>query len=163
MYDLWLPARGRYVPSWDVITNVAAVYGPAAGGRLVLGLVHQTPGSKQICLAELDPKQSLRAGRTACGLLRADAPGARSPDGHWLAVSGDNSKVTLLDLTRVFEHPAPTATWTMDAPGVWVDVDTMVAPVSGRLERFRVGQATPEPLDVPSRLPDAQVVVVPHA
>src|SRR5205807_7955870 len=124
---------------------------------------HPTPGSKQTCLAELDPTQNLRVVRTACGLVRPDAPGSRSPDGHWLAVGEDNSKVTLLDLTRVFEHPAPAATWTADAPGVWVDTDTMVAPVSGRLERFRIGHGTPEPVDAPSHRPDVQVRPVPRA
>jgi hypothetical protein len=163
MYDLWLPARGRYVPSWNVITNVAFVYGPAPGGKLVLGLAYRTPGSKDTCLAELDPTQSLRTVRTACGLVRADAPGSRSPGGHWLAVGEDNGKVALFDLTRVFEHPAPAATWTADAPGLWVDANTMVASVSGRPERFRVGQATPEPLDVPSYGPDIQVRPVPEA
>src|SRR5205085_4801736 len=142
--------------------NVEVVYGPAANGRLILALVYPTPDRKQSCLAELDPLSSLHATRTACALgLRPGTAASRSPDGHWFAVSAANGRIAVYDLTRVFEHPEATTTWTADSPGTWIDADTMLASVSGRQERFRVGQATPEPLDVPSNGPDGPPVVVP--
>jgi hypothetical protein len=162
-YDLWLPKNGNYVPSWDVITGVVAVYGPAPGGRFVLGLVHRTAGAKDVCLAELDPANNLRPTRTACGLpLRVDPQGAVSPDGHWLAVASTDGGVAFLDLTRVFQEPTVADRWNADGPGVWLDAGTMVAPVSGRLQRYHVGRGTADLVDVPGLPSGAQVTLVPR-
>jgi hypothetical protein len=163
-YDLWLPARGNYVPSWDVIAHVVAVYGALPGGRRVLGQVHPTSGSKAACLAELDPADSLRATRTACDLpLRVDPTGPVSRDGHWLAAPAGDGQVALIDLTTVFQRAAVTSTWHADRPGVWVDANTMVAPVSGGLRRFDTGGGAAPPVDVPGLPSGAQVDLVPRA
>jgi hypothetical protein len=162
-YDLWLPARGDYVPSWNVITNVAAVYGPLPGGRSVLGLVHPATGGKEVCLADLDPANRLRATRTACTLpLRADPAGAVSPDGHWLAAVASGG-VALVDLTTVFQRPTVATTWHADGPGVWVDADTMVAPAPGGLRRFHAGGGPDDPLAIPGVPSGADLTLVPRA
>jgi hypothetical protein len=161
-FDLWLPAKGHYVPSWDVITNVAAVYGPLPGSHAVLGLVHPTQGGKEVCLAQLDPDNSLRATRTACGLpLRTDPAAAVSPDGHWLAAVG-NVSVVLIDLTTVYDRPVVTADWGADQPGVWVDANTMVVPAAGGLRSFSVRDSNPRPVSVPGLPANATIVPVPR-
>jgi hypothetical protein len=161
-FDLWLPAKGHYVASWDVITNVAAVYGPLPGGHSLLGLVRPAQGSKEVCLAELDPETSLRATRTACNLpLRVDPAGAVSPDGHWLAAVGSGG-VALIDLTTVYDRPAIAATWGADWPGVWVDTNTMVVPAADGLQAFSVGDTAPRPVRVPGLPSNATTTPVPR-
>jgi hypothetical protein len=148
-HDLWLPEHGDYVPTWTAMTHIASVYAPTGDGRSLLGLVYSVAGSKETCLAELDPANNLRATRSACGLsLRDDWPAAVSPDGRWLAAHVVDG-VALIDLSTVFQRPAVTATWQADAPGVWVDATTMVAPVSGHLRRFHVAGGSTDPVTVP--------------
>jgi len=146
-----------------VIKHVAAVSGAAPGGHLVLGLVHPAPAIKDVCLAELDPANSLRATGTACGLaLRVDNDAPVSPDGHWLAATAADGAVALLDLTTVFQRPAVAARWMADRSGVWTDATTMVEIVSGRLHRVDVRGGTAVPLEVPGLPAGALFTLVPR-
>jgi hypothetical protein len=149
-YDVWLPDRGDYVPTWDKTTSVATVYGPTPDGRMLLGLLRPRNGGKGTCLAQLDPAQDLKAIAIACGLgQRGDAKASVSPDGRWLALQAardDGSpQVAIVDLNVVFQRPAVTARWDAEGPGVWVDATTMVGTDHfGALLRFHIGQSEPE-------------------
>jgi hypothetical protein len=141
-HDVWLPARGAYVPSWDNPYGVAAVYRVAADGTSFLGLTEQPPGSKQLCLALLDPADRLRPTRSACGVVHTlDRTDPISPDGHWLVVPGGGSSASVIDLTSVFDTKAVAATWQEAGDGgVWVDPTTLVRPDGkGGLVRITVG------------------------
>jgi hypothetical protein len=148
-HDVWLPSKGDYSPSWERTTHVVAVYQPASDGSL-LGVVHGSQGAKAVCLARLDPTAGLKASRTACGLpLTIDPLGLVSPDGQWLAAPSLNAgrtQVSLVDLDRVFDTPAVTATWDADAPFAWIDAGTLVVASNGTPMTAVVGQSTLTPL-----------------
>jgi hypothetical protein len=157
-HDVWIPANGDYSPSWDKTQFVIAVYQPAPDGSL-LGLVQRAYGSKDACLAKLDPAANLRAVRTACGLpITLDPDGLVSPDGHWLAKSavspGGQLQIDLIDLHTVFDHPVVTTTWVAIAPLAWVDATTaVVTQADNAMMLAHVGQQDLTPVTGPD-LPD---------
>jgi hypothetical protein len=159
-HDVWLPSNGDYSPSWDKTSHVITVYQPAPDGSL-LGIVRTSQGSKDVCLAKLDPAANLKAIRTACGLpLTIDPLGLVSPDGRWLgAPSLDNGqlKVALLDLSRVFDTPAVAATWDAMYPATWMDATTLVVISSGTPMTARIGQPELAPLTGTGLPPGAQL------
>jgi hypothetical protein len=162
-FDLWVPERGNYVPSWNVITGVVAVYGPLPGGRLVLGLVHPHPQAQNVCLAELDPLDNLHVTRTACDVpLRGGPDGVISPDGHWFVAPETDGDQALIDLTRVFDPPAVTSSLRADRPGVWVDANTLIAPVGAGLRRFDARSTASVPLSLAGVPSGATVDLVPR-
>jgi hypothetical protein len=160
--DLWFPARGAYVPTWNVSSGVVGVFGWVPGRRTVIGLVRQSPGKTSTCLAELDPERSLQALRTECGVhLRSEPPGAVSPDGHWLAAQAGDGRVAVIDLT--VQHLPAAVVWPADRPGTWIDEHTMVAPAGGQPRRFDVTSGTGEPVEVPGLTPGTRIEPVPRA
>jgi hypothetical protein len=166
-WDTWLPDRGDYEPSEQSASHVQIVYPPAPDGSLV-GLISNPTapqGSKNYCLARLDPADNLRATRTACEIQLTTSPWpAISPDGRWLSVDAGQNGVGVLDLTAVFDRPAVAFTWDVQPTGawVWVDATTMVAPHSdGGLRRLHIGSA-PEPVSMPGLPPGAQLELVPR-
>ncbi len=154
-YDVWVPARGGYVPTWDATTGIAAMFGTAPDGRSFLGLIDAPDAAttKATCLAWLDPADHLRATKTACGLGTAPYPAsAMSPDHRWLAVSavsasGGGNQLAVVDLTSVWDRPVAAYRWDIDAPnttGVWLDARTMVVLTqANQLRTYRLGQADP--------------------
>jgi hypothetical protein len=112
-HDVWIPDQGDYVPTWDQAEHVRALYRPSPDGEHFLGLVDdpaQARGEERVCLAELDPRDGLRAGRTACGVALAfDRFSDIDPDGRRLAVfmiEQDGDRVIgLVDLSTVFTTP----------------------------------------------------------
>jgi hypothetical protein len=112
-HDVWIPDQGDYVPTWDQAEHVRVLYRPSPDGEHFLGLVDdpaQARGEERVCLAELDPRDGLRAGRTACGVALAfDRFSDIDPDGRRLAVfmiEQDGDRVIgLVDLSTVFTTP----------------------------------------------------------
>jgi hypothetical protein len=161
--DVWIPANGRYVPSWNANDKVRAVYGIAPDGRSMLGLSAGAAGSKSSCLAMLDPRADLAPTRTACLPVElVDHFGRVSPQGRWLAVGAFGKDgatgVAVIDLKKVFDHPAVATMWVGEMGGDWLDARTFItaqgaAPV--RLTRFTVGKAKGEPVRL-SGVPDTE-------
>ena len=114
----------------------------------------------------MDPTQSLRPLRTACGLRLASEPNgaARSPDGRWLAARTEDGRVAVIDLGTVFEHPSADAlTWPADRTGTWIDDHTMLAPAGGQLRRFEVTGDTGAPVEIAGLAPGTPFEPVPRA
>ena len=152
-HDVWFPSRGDYKPTWDKTVHVRAVYAPAPGGSNYLGLVQGPAGGKDTCLAELDPKENLKATRTACGVVtQIDQMGALSPDRKWLAYHGATTdgreQITVVELASVFSKPAVAIAWPGAMIGAWEDGSTMLARgSSGGLLRFHLGSTASETVD----------------
>jgi hypothetical protein len=130
----------------------------------VLGLVNATPGSgsKDVCLAELDPANRLAATRTACGLpLFSEPDSTVSPDGHWLVARLATSQWGLIDLRTVFTHPAIARSWTADVAGSWTDASTLLSLVSGKLTRIDVTTGATAPVTTPGLPPGSEVQLAP--
>lgn len=170
-FDVWVPQRGRYTPTWDraQATGIVAVFGATADDRWLVGNVLASPGSgsKDTCLARLDPLDQLRVVARACGLPEAREWGSVSPDGHWLAYqsadqAAGRAQATVVDLTTVFQQPRIAAAWPLAVPGVWTGPDTMVA--QGADERFRrylTGRPGSEEVAVVGMPPGGMVELVP--
>ncbi|HZN20346.1 MAG TPA: hypothetical protein VFB84_19465 [Micromonosporaceae bacterium] len=161
-HDVWLPANGDYSPSWDTTGRVTTVYQPAPDGSL-LGLVRNGSGE---CLTKLDPAANLRPSRTACGLpLRIDPYGLVSPGARWLAApvfADEETRFGIIDLDRVYDHPAVAATLDV-GPAGWLDATTLlVRSGDGTLMTARVGgpTVTLTPVTVPGLAPGASIQVV---
>jgi hypothetical protein len=155
-YDVWIPANGRYVPSWTATTNVRGVDAVLPGTSHLIGTVQGPAGGKDLCMAELDPATNLRAVWTACGVAQFRIDDTTiSPDGHWAAVRTSNpatgaNAVGLVDLTRAAQATQATQYWTADSPGVWLDQSSMLCGSGdGRLWLFTVGSSDPELVSVP--------------
>jgi hypothetical protein len=160
-FDLWLPARGAYVPSWDATADVL-VFGPAPDGHGFLGLTNAAstdPGTR--CLALLDPANHLHAARTACGLNpAAEQLPVLSPDRRWLVVPTfdryRNIQLGLVDLTTVFDHPGYTAVWDASYALGWIGPDTVLATLADNTRRvFQLGRSGSVPFTVVGVPPDA--------
>jgi hypothetical protein len=163
-YDVWLPDRGPYAPSWDQTTaNVAWVFAPAPDGHSFLGLTLAPGDSKGNCLALLDPTNYLKPVRTACGLNLTDSPPAQvSADGRWLCAGTlvDGSLTPMIfDLGTVFQEPR--ATQRCAAPGYWLDATTMVAKAGDQVIRIHVGDTVVEQVGVPGIRAGAHYDLVP--
>jgi hypothetical protein len=151
-YDVWLPDRGPYVPSWDRTTaNVAWVFNPAPDGHSFLGLTLPPGGGKSSCLAQLDPANYLKPIRTACGLNLADSlPAELSADRRYLCANTlVNGSLTpmIFDLGTVFQQPR--AIQRCAAPGYWLDATSIVAMAGGQVIRIHVGNDVVEQVEVP--------------
>jgi hypothetical protein len=160
--DVWVPAYGRYTPSWNANTKVLAVYGIAPDGRSLLGLTARPGETKRGCLALLDPKRDLAPVRTAC--LPADPVdfyGRVSPQGRWLAVGAFDRNgeicIAVIDLKKVFEHPAVATIWAAQPGGDWIDARTFLVqgPEPARMTRFTVGRVAGEPVTL-DKVPAAE-------
>lgn len=170
-FDVWVPQQGRYTPSWDraQADGIVGVFGATADGRWLVGTALATPGSgsKDTCLARLDPLDSLRVVARACGLPEAREWGSVSPGGHWLAYQSldaatGRAQTTVVDLTTAFQQQRITDTWTLETPGIWTDSDTMVASSSlYRYFRYRTGRPGGEEVAVVGMPPGGQVVLLP--
>jgi hypothetical protein len=155
-YDVWIPANGRYVPSWTATTNVRGIDAVRPGTSHLIGTIQGPAGGKDLCMAELDPATSLRATWTACGVvqLRID-DGTVSPDGHWAAVRTTDpatgaTAVGLVDLTRAAQATQAAQYWAADSPGVWLDQTRMLSSGGdGRLWLFTVGRSDPTMVNAP--------------
>jgi hypothetical protein len=167
-YDVWIPADGRYAPSWANTTSVRGVDAVRPGTSHLIGTVEGPAGGKDLCLAELDPATNLRAVWTACGIVqfRVD-DGTVSPDGHWAAVrtsnpaTGENA-IGLVDLTRAAQAPQAVQYWTAESPGVWLDRTSMLCRGrDGHLWRFTVGRSEPELVSVPGVTDYLDTTVIP--
>jgi hypothetical protein len=168
-HDVWIPGLGEYTATWEKSAHVRAVYGPAArNGSSYLGLVQGPAGGKDTCIAEMNPRDSLKATRTACGLaLLIDRFGAVSPDGNWLAYhSADASgrgQIAVVDVRNVFTKPTVSVGWSADVVGAWEDATTMLAlGLGGGLVRYRLGSATAEPVDRPGLSKDSRIELLPR-
>jgi hypothetical protein len=170
--DVWLPARGGYVPSWHSTEHVVVVFGPAPDGHSLIGLVLRKAADKSTCLATLDPMAHLKATRTAClPVFLTDYFGKVSPNGRWLAVGAsvpDGALQTaVIDLRRVFDHPAVATTWASEPGGDWLDDRTFLAaegPAPMRLTRFTVGRGAGELVTLRGLSPDeAPNIVHPYS
>jgi hypothetical protein len=153
-FDVWLPGRGEYTPTWDrTPRTLVQVSGVAQDGRSFLGLVPgAAPGSNDICLALLDPTRYLTATRTACGLGLGLGATRVSPDGHWLAAAarGNGFEATaLIDLGTVFQRPAIAQRWPYQV-GYWRDGATILTrQPDGAPLRLTVGQHDGGPVAMP--------------
>ncbi len=158
-WDIWYPGRGDYVPSWDAVAHVLAVYGPTANGTGYLGLVDDPSPGKSLCLAELDPDEDLEPTRTACGMnLAAERFAELSPDGARLAMyvhdSTGSEAVGVVDLATVFATPTFTTVWSGRQGFAWEDATTVLAaPIGGGLMRYRIGVGTGLAVTVPGLAP----------
>ncbi|WP_412543592.1 hypothetical protein R8Z50_14235 [Longispora sp. K20-0274] len=164
-FDVWLPDRGDYLPSWTGTTHVTGMYSQYPGSFDLIGAVGQ-PGSDESCLARLDPEENLRPVRTACGVpLMRDNVGRISPDGRWLAVRTPDRLtgspcVGVFDLDTVFDRPGLAATWDATEPGGWLDATTMSGPRGdGHLWTWRTDGTPPTRVGTPG-LPDPDAVRV---
>jgi hypothetical protein len=154
-YDVWLPDRGGYSPSWDKTSpDLLQLYGVAPDGRSFLGLLPQVaPESSTGCLALLDPTDHLAAIRTACGLGLTLGPARVSPGGRWLAGpttrAGNREETVLIDLGTVFQRRPVVQRWPYQV-GYWLDDTTMLTRRGGG-EPFRltVGQNDGVPVALP--------------
>jgi hypothetical protein len=126
-FDVWIPAKGPYVPSWAATAHVRGVDAVRPGTTHVIGQVAGPNGPKDACLAELDPAANLRAVWTACGINRFyDNDATVSPDGHWLAIRTNDpvtsvNAVGLVDLTEVGRTPKVAQYWMGSPPCAWLD------------------------------------------
>jgi hypothetical protein len=167
-HDVWFPALGDYKPTWEKTKHIFTMYGVAPGGSNYLGQVHGPGGEKDSCLAELDPKQNLKAIRTACGIVtQIDYFGAVSPDGKWFAYHGagddGRGRIEVVDLSSVFTKPAISVAWKAELIGAWEDGTTMLAHgLDGGLVRLRLGSADGEVVDRPGLAKNANVVLLPR-
>jgi hypothetical protein len=171
-WDVWVPQRGAYTPSWDTVTanGVVSVFGATADGRYAIGVALSSPGSgsKNSCLARFDPMNTMRVVARACDVPEPRDWASISPDGHWMAYNssgpGGATQTTVVDLTTVFQHQQPAATWPNAFGGVWTAPDTFVAPdpaASGRFDRYRVGQSTGEQVEILGAPPIDPLTLVP--
>lgn len=171
-WDVWVPQRGPYTPSWDTVkaNGVSTVFGATADGRYAIGIALASPGSgsKDTCLARFDPMNAMRLVSTACGIPGPGDWASFSPDGHWMAYNsagtGGATQTTVVDLTTVFQQQHAGATWPDATGGVWTGPDTFVAQrqaPSGPFYRYRVGQSTGEEVSVLGMPPSDPVSLVP--
>lgn len=170
-WDVWLPQHGRFVPDWNAAqaAGVSAVYAPTADGRWLIGQALSSPGtgSKDSCLARLDPLNHLKVAARACGLPEAGEWGVLSPDGHWLAYAGIvPAQLVVVDATTMFQQPRVVAAYDNAFTPVWTGPGTLVASVSNgpggpRYYRYQVGQPTGEEVGVPGATAQTAVVLVP--
>jgi hypothetical protein len=169
-WDVWVPQRGRYTPSWSQVAanGVLYVLGATADGRWAIGQVLAAPGngSKDMCLARLDPLNALRVAARACGLPGAGEWASLSPDGHWLAYpsgTGDGrTQTVVVDAGTLFQQPRVAGTWPAPRQGIWTGPDTVV--VQGddnRFYRYRVGQPTGEQVTIDGMPPGDRIELVP--
>jgi hypothetical protein len=166
-FDVWIPQRGGYTPSWQPaqVNGIAGVFGATSDGRWLIGQVLSGNGSKDSCLAQLDPLDSLRVVARACGLPGAGEFGSVSSDGHWLAYqsgTGVGGQTVLVDLSTVFQQPKPVGTWPISRLGIWTNSNTMVAQAQDeRIYRYRVGQSKGEQVNVIGMPPGGEITLVP--
>lgn len=158
--DVWVPASGRYTPSWNSNPKVLAIYGIAPDGRSLLGLTARAAGSKQSCLALLNPRADLAPTRTAClPVDLVDFYGRVSPQGRWLAAGAFDKNgqigIAVIDLRKVFDHPAVATTWAADPGGDWIDARTFLVVNGVARTRFTVGRTAGEPVTL-DRVPAAE-------
>jgi hypothetical protein len=164
--DVWVPQHGQYTPHWNQTVGIVGVFGATPDGWLIgQALTAPGTGSKNSCLARLDPMNALRVVATACGLPAAFESGSVSPDGHWLAYlsqSGGSTQTVLVDLRTVFQQPKTAGTWQTATLGAWTDPDTMV--VQGQdlqMYRYQAGQSAGEQIAVNGMPPGSQPVLMP--
>lgn len=121
--DVWDPAKGAYVPTWN--RQVAAILGSAPDG-LLLGAVTATESSAA-CLARLDPAAKLRVVSHDCSIA-AGPDSLASPGGRYVVarVSAEGSAVfDAATGAKLVTLPAPSES--PDEP-VWVGPATLLAP-----------------------------------
>jgi hypothetical protein len=166
-FDVWIPAKGPYVPSWSATAHVRGVDAVLPGTGYLIGQVAGRAGLKDTCLAELDPTRNLRAVWTACGIVRfVDNDASVSLDGHWAAIrtfdptTGANA-VGLVDLTHAAALKVAQYL-TADPPCVWLDgTSTLCRGPDLRLREFRVGSHDWEPVSVPGVTDYVKTTVLP--
>jgi hypothetical protein len=169
-HDVWFPGLGDYKPTWDKSADVRAVYSPGRGDGTYLGLVRGPAGDKDVCVAVMNPKDSLKATRTACGIVtQLDRHGAVSPDGHWLAMFGASSagkgEIDVVDLTAAFGKPAVTVAWPAEMVGAWEDANNMLVAstaLGGALVRYHLGTTSADPVTRPGVATGARVTPLPR-
>jgi hypothetical protein len=169
-HDTWVPSLGDYKPTWDKSAHVRAVYTPGRADGTFLGLVQGPAGDKDLCLAVMNPKDSLKATRTACGIVnQLDRHGAIAPDGHWLAMfaasSGGKGELAIVDLTTAFGRPEVSLHWPADAVGAWEDASNMLVvstALGGALVRYHLGSSTAEPVTRTGVAAGSQVELLPR-
>jgi hypothetical protein len=155
-YDTWQPKRGDYRPTWSSTSHVKWIYGAGPDSNTLIGLVPAFTESSDLCLARLDPAETLIATEIACEAAQL-APGSSqgtagviSPNGRRLAVQTDD-QVTILDLTAAFARQPATTRWNAAQLGVWVDSTTMIASdQTGTLRQFRDEAPDGEPVYLPN-------------
>jgi hypothetical protein len=148
---------------------VSAVYASTADGRWLIGQALSSPGtgSKDSCLARLDPLNHLTVAARACGLPEAGEWGVLSPDGHWLAYAGISpARLVVVDATTMFQQPRVAAAYDNAFTPVWTGPGTLVVSVSNgpgapRYYRYQVGQPTGEEVGVPGTTAQTAVELVP--
>jgi hypothetical protein len=155
-FDVWIPSKGPYVPSWVATAHVRGVDAVRPGTSHVIGQVAGPNGPKDTCLAELDPADNLRPVWTACGITRfLDNDATMSPDGHWAQIRTSDPKtganeIGLIDLTQVAAAPKVVQYWSGDGTCGWVDATTLLCRAPGQnLQRLRVGSPDASPVQVP--------------
>ena len=171
-HDVWFPGLGDYKPTWDKSAHVRAVYAPGRSDGTYLGLVQGPAGGKDTCLASMNPKDSLKAAKTACGIVGLiDRHGVVSPDGHWLAIhsadSAGKAQIAVIDLTSVFSKPAVSVNWPADTVGAWEDASNMLVvstALGGGLIRYHLGTTvvTADPVDRSGVSASSQLELLPR-
>lgn len=170
-FDVWTPQQGRYTPSWDRAQSggIVGVWGATPDGRWLIGTALATPGtgSKDTCLARIDPLNRLRVVARACRLPAPRDVGTVSPDGHWLAYQSldeatGRAQTTVVDLTTVFQQQKVAGTWPGDYPGPWIGPDTVIEQDSNKsFYRYRVGRPTGEEVTVPGAPYGQKIILLP--
>jgi hypothetical protein len=148
-FDLWDPARGAYVPTWN--RDVVGIYAATPDGRSVVGAV-KDGGSTRTCAAVLDPAAGLRVGDKTCGQLYLSiSRHGLSPDGQWILAQA-NRAFGIVDAMngRLTVTGAPAeGTWWGDP--VWTGRDTFAVAEEHRILYVKVTDPQhPRELPVPS-------------
>jgi hypothetical protein len=166
-WDVWFPGRGNYVDTSSATTLVTAVFKTALADGSYLGLVYKTPGTKELCVAVLDPDADLAPTKRACGLPIVSDVGAVSPDRKWLAVivPADNTyNIGIADLTTVFTKPTIAHTFVGEyGDFAWEDGATLLAVGPDRVvTHYAVGSWTATPDSRPGITPTSTVNFLPR-
>ena len=173
--DTWVPTRGEYKPAWQKTTQVAAVYGLARDGRNLVGAVYSGNVAGYLCLALLDPFDSLAILRRNCDVRPApgDLAGSLSLDGHWLVLSlaqaSGEISIAILDQAIMFDHPVPEESCCLrsgaaDDAGSWADGNTLYLAVherDGRVIKVCPDRCLPlETVTLPGVSPQSDVLLI---
>jgi hypothetical protein len=119
-WDVWLPARGNYVPTTGS-PPFTGMLGITADGEHIIGSVNPN-GQKPGCLGEFDPDGFAMVNKMCPTMFDNFGFLDPSPDGRWWLVVEPSKGVRLYDTQTVWTGGVPVRTWSVDAgDGVWVD------------------------------------------
>ncbi|MBX6748508.1 MAG: hypothetical protein IRY85_02360 [Micromonosporaceae bacterium] len=125
IWDVWFPSRGDYAPAEYPTIAAHAV---TLDGERLIGQFRPDPGSKNLCLGELDP-DGFTPVRSVCPAPFPDyyqiLP---SPDGRWWGVPGTEG-IALYEAETVWDGAGPVRTLPLPDEVftvAWIDAETFV-------------------------------------